>query len=203
MSVLGRVALDERALPQLVRRFGSVLDLTVQLPDSPFTDGGGAYAFCDFYHALRGHFGNSLQRLAQAQGDESVYLLSVPVLRSMRLVSGANYGTLKFPSAGVGNDYGRALVEWPENAVEGPLTDALMDFAVVGSSGRWAVWASRDWEIAIVHTQDADTGWRQDADYFVEAEEAFDHFSAPNLKAEFRTPEARGKFLRYFGGSVP
>ncbi len=154
----------------------------------------GHARFCQFSLAIEGPFGAVLHALADDGGDERV---SVAVLEPSPDYYRANYGS--FPVFTLSHheivqEYWHAVSHEPEGDPTGSIAYTANAVCITGSTGTWAVWAERAWDLAIVLSKDANGSWESVGVKFVDAETALADFTEP----EFKTPlsnNARAEFL--------
>ncbi|MDR5701869.1 hypothetical protein [Agromyces aerolatus] len=54
-------------------------------------------------------------------------------------------------------------------------------FAITGSSGRWAVWGQRSWDLGILLSDSEDGPWKNAGVEFLSIEEALEYWVEPTL----------------------
>ena len=145
-----------------VRQATALIDLSATLPAWPFLDRGGVIDFCD-----QGHwhsFGPVLLALATQHGDESVAVAMVEPRQTVEAyVSDRAFAAFTLRASGIVEGY-QHLAETAE------LFTTADRLVFGGSSGQWAVWADREWELAIVYARVGPATWREAApDMFVDS----------------------------------
>ncbi|MCR6689360.1 hypothetical protein [Cellulomonas sp.] len=115
----------------------------------------------EYSRMLGGTFGLTLAALTRAYGDESVATVildpGVPYYTN-------GYGV--FPAfqvrtASVAERYGEGMQRAPGGDPAGAFVDSADVVAIAGSSGRWAVWGQRDWEIGLLCTPHDSGPWEK------------------------------------------
>ena len=85
----------------------------------------------------------------------------------------------------------------PDGDPTGAVTYTADVVALAGSSKRWAVWAERFWDLAIVFSEHSEGPWLSRGVPFVPVEVALTDFTEP----DFKTPlgaDQRATFLHNF-----
>lgn len=136
----------------------SRVDLAARFPAWPFRARGYATIFLHD-HILATGFGHVLDALAQAYGDEAVTLVGVDPPPAFYRDEFGFLPALQLPREYVREGYGDAL--WLDRGDDAMavLAVSLNVVAVTGSSGAWAVWGQRDWEIGVLLTPDRGGAW--------------------------------------------
>lgn len=166
-----------------------------RLPDWPFRVLRGNADICQFGLALEGPFGAVLQALVDTHGDDTV---SAAVLDPSPSYYRENYGSypgFKVQGQSIGATYWDSVAYEPGGDPTGAMTYTANVATVVGSSGSWAVWAERSWDLAVVLSQHTDGPWTSCGVNFVSAAEGLANFTEPEFKVPL-PPSVRSTFLR-------
>lgn len=180
---------------QLLNEVGTLLDVEKRLPDWPFLTSSGNVNFCQYSHAIEGSFGPVLQALVDMHGDETVTSVTLdPSPTYYREHYGA-YGSFRVSGPAISGAYWDAVAYEPQGDPTGALTFTANVVAMVGSTGRWSVWAERTWDLALVMSQYPEGPWLSRGVAFVPVETALAEFTEPDFKTPL-TAERRAEFLR-------
>ncbi|MGI9822066.1 hypothetical protein [Agromyces sp. Marseille-Q5079] len=139
------------------QRVSVTVDLSARFPTWPFPAVSGYAVLYEFDQFLSPAFGGVVDLLMGAHGDTSVSAIN-PEPSYIR----DSYGyypafTLGIPA--VGSRYGEAMAWEPNDDPTGALEFASNGFAVCGSTGRWAAFGQRDWEVALVVSEKPPGPW--------------------------------------------
>jgi hypothetical protein len=168
----------------------------VRLPDWPFAAPLGHVDICQYSLAIEGPFGPVLEALVATYDDETI---SFVVLDPAPDYYREGYGS--YPAFVTGDRVITAQSYWelvshePAGDITGAPIYTANTVAIVGSSGAWAVWAERSWDLALVLSQHANGPWTSRGVTFVPVEEALADFTEPDFKVPL-SDEARSRFLR-------
>lgn len=124
--------------------------LGARLPSLPFRMTGAEVRAFEFHLVIGGSFALLARKLADRFGDRSVSYWAVDQSPSLHE---ALYGELpgfQFSPGISESDFMSLLDRDPQGNLAGNLLYASDVFAACGDSQRWAVWAQRDWEIAVL-----------------------------------------------------
>lgn len=142
------------------------LDTTVTLPDWPFRAAGFVVMY-EYERVLGGSYGAVIEALVDQYGDEVVTVLGlypaatyyarayefVPAFKlHCELVRDSAESFVDAYWAGVSHE--------PGGDPTGAITYTIDIIAIAGSSGAWAVWGQRDWEIGLLVTREREGRWR-------------------------------------------
>lgn len=186
---------DIEGFERNLRDIERVLETNRRLPDWPFRVPTGNADVCQFSLAVEGPFGAVLQALVDSHADESV---SLAVLDPSPDYYRENYGTypaFTTPGGAIATTYWELVAHEPGGDPTGAVTYTANAVALVGSSGAWAVWAERSWDLAIVLSQQANGPWTSCGVSFVSATEALATFTEPDFKLPL-APSDRAAFLQ-------
>ncbi len=141
---------------QLVSRVQKFVRPEARFPEWPFASSAGLIRVFYFKVALSQAFGSILDALVSQYQDVKI---TMTVLEPELPFFGGFYPAFQAPSAGAGDAYWAGISYEPRGeATKAIATDADV-FAVAGNSGKWAVWAQRDWEVALLLTADEEGPW--------------------------------------------
>lgn len=197
MIHLTRYPEDAAAFDALLGSTRRVLDTDRRLPDWPFRLDAANADVCQYSHAIEGTFGGVLQALVDVHGDDAISLVVLePSPRYYRDNYGS-YPSFTLPSRELYAAYWDLVSHEPAGDPTGAVTYTANVVALAGSSERWAVWAERSWDIAIVMSQHGDGPWLSRGVPFVPVEVALADFTEPDFKTPLSS-EQRTTFLRNF-----
>lgn len=152
MAGLAKFATDRIEFDRLAQSVGAVVELGARLPAWPFRPQAAFSQVIEYDRVLGGDFAAVLVALAQAYGDHTV--ATVVLDPDVRYYS-EEYGTLpgfQVETASLEAGYGEGLRYEPDGDPTGALAYTANVIAIAGSSGQWALWGQRDWEIALLCT---------------------------------------------------
>ncbi|MFN8075867.1 MAG: hypothetical protein U0Q15_10675 [Kineosporiaceae bacterium] len=170
------------------------LQVDARLPEWTFTAESGKIDICQFGVCIEGPFGRILQHLVDEHGDVSVSLM---VLSPEPEYYRQNYGSFPaftIPAESVEEGYWDAVVYEPNGDPTGAVGYTANVVGIAGSSGMWAVWGERRWDIAMILSQTRYGGWLTGDVAFVDSETALSEFTEPDFKTPLSVAE-RETFL--------
>lgn len=189
-----RYPADDSHFGLIVGQIERALDTDRRLPSWPFRADAGNTDICQFSAAIEGPFGSVLQALVDAHGDTTVSLL---VLEPTPAYYRENYGSypgFMIPAQGIAEGYWGAVAHEPGGDPTGSVSYTANVIGIAGSTGAWAVWGERSWDLAIVVSKFVSGPWTSLGVTFVSAESALADFTEPDFKVPL--PEAvRAQFL--------
>jgi hypothetical protein len=150
------------------------------------------------HNAIAGPFGPLLQSLADFHGDESVTTLVLdPTPASYREYYGG-FPAFSLPRGDLATAFWDCVSYEPGGDPTGAVIFTADVATTVGSSGAWAVWAERWWDLAIVLSDTVGGPWLSQGVPFVPVEVALADFTEPDFKMPL-SPLQRGTFLANYG----
>jgi hypothetical protein len=159
VSTAARFATTADEFAELTRRVSGPIDISQRLPAWPFRAPTGFATIYEYDIVLGGDFGLALEALAGTHGDDVVYVVGVePEMTYYR----DEYGMLpafEVNAAELADGYFAGITHEPGGDGTGALNFSLDAVAMTGSSGAWAVWAQRDWEIGLLLTPEPEGPW--------------------------------------------
>lgn len=188
---------DATAFDSLLNSIRRVLDTERRLPDWPFQFGVANADVCQYSHAIEGDFGGVLQALVDLYGDDSVSLAVLDPSPQYYRDNYGSYPSFTLPSKGLSVAYWGSVAYEPGGDPTGAVIYTANVVALVGSSRRWAVWAERSWDIAIVMSEQGSGAWLSRGVPFFPVEVALADFTEPDFKTSL-SAEQRTTFLRNF-----
>lgn len=200
ISLVGEWPHDEAQYLDLLRGVERILNTAVRFPELPFRSGRGNLDICQYSHAIEGSFEPVLQALVDSHADKFVTVATFdPGPMEYREEYGT-FGAFTIPGRHISETYWNAVSQ----ESTGELIYSANVVAQVGSSGRWAVWAERSWDLAIIMSENAGGPWLSCGVDFVPVELALANFTEPEFKNSL-TDDRRTTFLRNVRnmGSVP
>jgi hypothetical protein len=194
MSVGVRYPQSAEDFDRVLGEVGRVLHTDHRLPMWPFAAAAGHADICQFSLAIAGPFGPVLQALAATYADEAVSFVVLDPSPDYYRENYGSYPTFVAPGKTIAAAYWDLVSYEPGGDATGAATYTANVVALVGSSGAWAVWAERSWDLAIVLSQHVNGPWASCGVPFVPVEEALRDFTEPDFKVPL-TPQARLRFL--------
>lgn len=150
----------------------SVIDTGLRFPAVPFRGLTGNCWVLAFDDILGSRFSGRLMELAAAFGDQAVEVVAADQdaeewLRHQGVLPG-----FIAPVDSLVDTYLKCMWKSPDGSIGWELGHVANDFALVGSSGKWALWAQRDWEIGLlVTTGDFQLAASEDAPFVLPGED--------------------------------
>ncbi len=173
---------DATSFARMLGGVERALQTDLRLPDWPFRASTGHADICQFSLAIEGPFGAVLQALADAHGDASVSLVALEPSPDYYRDSYGSYPGFVMSSQSLAQNYWEAVSYEPGGDPTGSLAYTANVVSIAGSTGEWAVWAERSWDLAIVLTQRARGAWTSVGVNFVLAAAALADFTEPDFK---------------------
>ncbi|MEV0891080.1 hypothetical protein [Promicromonospora sp. NPDC050262] len=192
---------NDREYEQILDEVRALIDVERRLPAWPFRNTPGNIDICQYGHAVEGPFGPVLQALADAYGDASITVAALDPSGAYYHKHYGAYGAFRIAAHVVGASYYDAVAFEPQGDPTGALTFTTDVLTIVGSSGRWSVWAERSWDLALIASDQENGPWLACGVPFVPAETALADFTEPDFKTPLTTEE-RDEFLRNLRNSV-
>lgn len=191
ISPVGDWPRDEDRYLDLLSSVERLLNTSVRFPELPFRAGRGNLDICQYSHAIEGSFEPVLQALVDSHADESVTVATFDPEPAEYREEYGTFGAFTIPGRRISETYWDAVAQ----ESTGELIFSANVVAQVGSSGRWAVWAERSWDLAIIMTEGAGGPWLSCGVEFVPVEVALENFTEPEFKKPLKDDQ-RAKFLR-------
>ncbi|MBW9207142.1 hypothetical protein KV097_14440 [Mumia sp. zg.B17] len=167
---------------QILGDVAQLLEPERRLPDWPFKVPVGNADVCQFSLAIEGPFGSVLQHLVDAHGDARVSFAVLDPTPDYYRESYGSYPGFTLSGPTIARTYWDAVAHEPGDDPTGSAAYTANVVGIVGSSGEWAVWAERSWDIAIVLTQRSGGTWLSAGVDFVSVETALADFTEPDFK---------------------
>lgn len=170
-----RFVKDPQELPSIASRF----DLGKRFPEVPIVGLTGKGWIVPFDDILTSMFGGRLLELSRSFDDRWVEVLAADQnelrwLERLQVLPGFVVDLEDLPGG-----YRDGLWESP-NETQGHQLALVGDvFAIAGSSGKWAMWAQRDWEIGLLVTSDDFVLVESEESPFMRPEEDFEMWRGP------------------------
>ena len=175
-----------------------MVDVGCRLPGWPFTGAAGHVAVGQYERLLGIDFVPVFEALASVHGDREILVI---VAEPQPSYYAAHYdfrpGFRVTPDA-LREGYWRGLSYKPSGDQSGAIAYTANSIAAVGSTGTWAVWGQRDWDLVLVHAAADDGPWLHAGVPFVPPREALESFTAPNRRVTPLTDLETTTFLRNF-----
>lgn len=135
------------------------VDLAARFPAWPFRAARGCATIFEYDSILSGGFGAVLDALVGTYGHAAVTVVGVDPPAEYYRDEFGFFPALHFSRARVRDGYGDASWYDPGGDPMACLEISLNVIAIAGSSGAWAVWGQRDWEIGLLLTPERDGPW--------------------------------------------
>ncbi|MDP9903112.1 hypothetical protein [Arthrobacter bambusae] len=100
-----------------------------------------------------------LQALVEAHNDTSVSLAVLDPAPAYYRDNYGSYPVFTLPGVTIDDNYWDAVTFEPGGDPTGSVAYTANVVALVGSSERWAVWAERSWDMALVLSQHTNGAW--------------------------------------------
>jgi hypothetical protein len=171
-----------QSFERILGNLGRVLEIDRRLPDWPFRIATGNADICQFSLAVEGPFGAVLQALVDTHGDEIVSLVVLDPQPEYHRENYGAYPAFMAPGGGIAGMYWDLVAHEPGGDPTGAVTYTANVVAMAGTSGAWAVWAERSWDLAVVLTQHTNGPWTSCGANYVSVVEALAAFTEPDFK---------------------
>jgi hypothetical protein len=135
------------------------VDPSRRLPDWPFRASTGFTTVYEYDVVLGGSFGRVLEALASAHDDAWVCVVALDPEMPYYSDGYSLLPAFKVSAPSIADNYSAAMQHEPGGDVTGALNISLNVVAMAGSTGTWAVWAQRDWEIGLLLTPEPHGPW--------------------------------------------
>lgn len=185
---------DQRLFDALTASMGLLVQ-EARLPDWPFTFHRANVDLCQFSHAVEGSFGPVLRELAAHYKDDAVTVVVLDPSPAYYREEYGSYPVARLPREGIEDSYWETMAYEPDDDPTGAMIFTANVAAIVGSSARWAVWAERSWDLALVASDELDGPWLRSGVPFVSVEDALASFTEPDFKIALPA-DVRGTFIR-------
>ncbi len=157
---------SDQAFSELLAEIMRNIDISIRFPKWPFLAPSGFITIYEYDIVLSGSFGTVLSSLSAVYGDQTISLVGLePSPEYYRDSCGAFPG-FRLLSKSIIEDYWNALKEEPNEDFFSALIYSLDIFGIIGSSGLWAVWAQRDWEIGLLLAPESSGPWLEQTPWF-------------------------------------
>lgn len=175
-----------------------VVDTSSRLPQWPLRHRRTAHVdVCQYSHAIEGSFAPVLQSLADFHGDVVVTTLVLEPKPAYYREHYGGFSAFLLPRGDVSTSFWDCVSYEPAGDPTGALINTANVVATVGSSGVWAVWAERSWDLAIVLSDTVGGPWLSQGVPFVPIEVALADFTEPDFKKPLSNSQ-RSAFLANF-----
>ena len=151
-----------------LREVDSLVNIDSRFPARPFRSDDGVVSVVEFSRVLGRDFGSVLGALAERFGDERVFLVATSPDPTRYIAIFDTAPAFQVGADALPDGFGDGLIWEPPGEISGALAYTVDEFAIVGTSKKWAIWAQRDWEIAAVHTPTEGGEWEDLAVPFFE-----------------------------------
>lgn len=195
MSNLPFFPSSHTAFSAVLREIRTTVNTDTRLPEWPFKAQLGHAYFCQFSYAIEGAFGPVLEKLAHTYEDASVNFVVLDPAPNYYRENYGCYPAFATPTHSISEGFWQAVSHEPVGDPTGSPTFTANVVAAVGTSGSWALWAERAWDLAIVLTQREAGSWLSAGVEFVPVETALANYTEPDFKVRLRT-HVREEFLR-------
>ena len=186
---------DPDSFAQVLGNLSRVLDPDCRLPNWPFKAPVGNADVCQYSLAIAGTFGPVLQELVDAHGDHSVSLVVFQPTPTYYRAGYGSYPAFTIPGQTIAEAYWGTVAYEPRDDPTGSVTYTANVVGIAGSSGAWAVWGERSWDLAIVLSQHSGGRWLSAGVDFLPVEEALANLTEPDFKIPL-SDHTRSTFLQ-------
>lgn len=198
MSISGIFPSDIDRFAHLEEDLALVIRNAQRLPHSPFSDSLNNFRLGQFDAVVSGDFDADLSALARNFGDRRVFCVVRDPSPEYYQDNYGGFPAFEIPVTDLEADLWDALIYKPQDDPTGSIFVSADILAIWGDSHRWAVWAERSWELAVVAS---DRPWEPSpaSDIaWVSPQEALEWFIEPDFKRPL-APKVRDRFLATFG----
>ncbi|GAA2054224.1 hypothetical protein [Leifsonia soli] len=182
-----------------------LISIERRLPDWVFTKHGATLAYCQYSHVIEGSFRPVLSALGQAHGDEYITVVQLDPAPETYFDWYDCFPAMRLRAIDIDATYWHAMSFEPQGDITGAPINIANVVGVAGSSGRWAVWGERRWDLGILYSEIPHGAWLDAGVPFVSPEEAIRDFTQVGEKrspADFsREIFARNYFERPYATS--
>lgn len=185
---------DDESFSQVLGVLTHAVDIDLRLPDWPFKIPVGNADLCQFSLAIEGPFGSVLQDLVDAHGDTSASVVVFDPTPAYYREHYGSYPAFTLSGRTIAQTFWEAVTYEPRDDPTGSVAYTANVVGIAGSSGEWAVWAERSWDIAIVLSRQSKGKWLSAGVDFVSVETALADFTEPDFKVPLSDQE-RSTFL--------
>ena len=198
MTIDAKYPADAASFVEIIKPIDGVLKPQLRFPRWPFKAPSGHVDVCQFSLAIEGPFGPVLQALARTYGDRTVSLAVFDPTPAYYRENYGSYPGLTSPASLISERiYYDATTYEPNGDPTGAVAFTANVVGITGTSGRWAVWAERGWDLAILLSDRPGGAWLSEGVDFVPLEKALNDFTEPDFNAPL-PPGVREEFLRSF-----
>ncbi len=164
-----------------LEKVSEIFDTNLRLPDWPFRAPSGYVSICQFDDVLGSRFVPVLQELSATYGDSEITLAVLEPDPSYYWRAYSHFPGFRLQRESLTDEkYWAALSYEPKGDPTGAVAYTANVVAVVGSSGAWAVWGQRDWELSLVLAPSEIGDRLRSSLPFVDAREALGDFRGPS-----------------------
>jgi hypothetical protein len=160
-------------------RVTSVVDPSSRLPQSPFV-APGVTDIAQYERLLGTDFVPVLDALAELHGDDDITLVTVEPDPAYYREHYSHFPALRVQRSALAECFWEGLAFEPLGDPTGSVAYTADVVAVAGSTGAWAVWGQRDWDLVLVHSAAASRPWLDVGVPFASAREALRDFTTPS-----------------------
>jgi hypothetical protein len=192
-----RIPLTAEEFAESWSRVRTVINTDARLPAWPFSRRGGLTAVGQYGRLMGADFIPVLGALSKDHGDDKVFLVVVDPTPSYYVTNYGFYPGFELDVAGLTAGYWPGLSYEPGDDPTGAIAYTANDVAVVGSTGAWAVWGQRDWDVVLVQGSN-EGSWLTAGVPFVPPAKALEDFTAVERWANPLSPEDSSSFLSNF-----
>lgn len=171
---------------------------SARLPSWPFTATSGVVDVCEFEPSTSADFEAVLISLTQLHGDTSVSFLAIEkepryFIKHYNFFPGFTVNVDSIPQG-----YWAALNQTPGgNEAESLLVRSEV-ITIFGSSRKWAVWAQRDWDMAVIFSESGPKVWRDRGITFLAPADAVEAWARPNFRLRPLADRKVEEFIEVF-----
>lgn len=167
-----------------------VVDLDSRLPDLPFRAVEGEIRIAEYDYVLSPEFVPVLVGLMDQHNDDWVTLAVVDPTPQYYVAHYQQYPAVRLERSTLAEQYWDAISYEPAGDPTGAIAHTANVLAVTGSSGRWAVWGERKWDLLLVHTVAPANAWAAKTLPFTRPDDALRNFTFAYSGQTLDSPEA-------------
>ena len=170
------------------------LSLATRFPAWPFHVLTGQADVCQFSHIFTDSFADVVSALASDHGETYVVFSVLEPTPSYYREYFGSFPAFKLAQQDISAEYADLVTHEPGGDATGTPAHTADVVALAGSSGGWALYAERRWDLAVVLTQITDGPWTRRDVPFVPVETALADFTEPPYKLPLDAKD-RAQFL--------
>jgi hypothetical protein len=186
---------EPREVTSHVERLGALLDLSVELPESPFRD-GGYVDLCAFDILQEDLFPLMVSAVAQHHGDDHVdFVTTEPDPVDYFLPSYGFSASFAAPVPLSPASFDDAVSFEPEGDPTGAIKHATNNFVISGDSRSWVIYGYSRWDAIFVWSDSRSRPWLAHGDTFLSPAELLEAYIWPGVPGARWSEHDAARFL--------